>query len=66
MEIDDSTIISEQLDNPSDIYQNSIGSGFKMINLSSGVHTIDIDYGRNGNSGTASIWKSRIELWRVN
>ena len=40
-------------------------SGFKHISLSSGVHTIDIDYRTNSAGNESSIWNTRIELWRV-
>jgi hypothetical protein len=41
-----------------------IPSRFETLTLSSGVHTVDIDYNDDG-GGTAYIRRAKIEIWRV-
>ena len=73
VEIDDSTNIMDQQQEPKDAAGTfgSTGtnqkyqlSGFKHIVLGSGVHTVDIDWASNDGTN-ASIWNARLELWRV-
>lgn len=45
--------------------QKHRASGFFVATLS-GIHTIDLDWGRTGPNGIeTSIWDARIEIWRV-
>ena len=51
----------EPKDQGSDIRHSN--SGFHHLTLSSGIHTIDMDYMGEGSS--AQIYESRLEFWRV-
>jgi hypothetical protein len=67
VQVDDTTIIAEQSQEPkdsgSDIYHCQ--SGFKRIVLSSGVHTVDLDWCCETLGDTATIRRARIELWKT-
>lgn len=62
VELDDTTIISEVqvIGEASDAW--SPISGFYYTNLSIGTHTIDVDYRRNGTTGTVYIRRTRLAV----
>lgn len=65
IEIDDTTIIGEQAQEPFDISNGSkhTTNGFKQVNLSRGSHTIDLDYRRSSNNNsTMFIWNASLEI----
>lgn len=67
VQVDDTTTISEiehvSVDEGDKHYWSSF-SGIKRINLSAGVHNIDIDYNDDG-GGSAQIRRARISLFGV-
>ena len=67
VQVDDTTTIMEHFQEPKDQKDDQINnnSGFKMLALTSGIHNIDLDYRKNGNSVTAYISEARLEIWRV-
>jgi hypothetical protein len=67
VQIDDSIIIMTHQEEPKDGGVNQLRqlSGFKTIDLTDGVHTIDIDFCRSDSQGTAIISNARIEIFRV-
>lgn len=73
--LDDVTELASYVIRPSDAsgnFQNTgsrqkyLASGFKHINLSAGVHFIDIDFATDDNNINSSIWNTNIEFWRIN
>lgn len=65
VQIDDSLVIHEVTNSISQIDQDSSHSGFVIIPLSSGVHTIDLDFKVANNNTVATISNTRIEMWRI-
>jgi len=67
VELDDSIGLAEIKVRPSESSWNHwhATSGFDYQTLSSGTHTIDIDYKTSKWNKTAGIRKARIEFWRV-
>lgn len=68
IEIDESTIVGEQTelayDNKS--YSQLISQGFVKINLSRGIHTIDLCYKRSDHGNTTVyIWNTKIEIEKI-
>lgn len=63
VEIDDTTLIAEYSDVDSQSWLSV--SGFWNGAIAAGVHTIDVDFKRNGTSGTARIRRVRLTLWRT-
>lgn len=62
VQVDDSTTIhSIDPEIRANYWQNS--AGIKRLTLTSGTHTIDIDYRKS--NATAKIRKARIDIWRV-
>lgn len=67
VQIDDATTIHNHLEEPHEDAPEQLQTvcGFYHGALSSGVHTIDIDYRTTDNGKTTSISNARIEFWRV-
>jgi len=40
-------------------------SGFSYVNLTAGIHFIDVDYGGTGFGVAATLWRARLEIRRV-
>ena len=67
VQIDDATTIHNHFEKPHDDGPEQLQTvcGFYHGTLSSGTHTIDIDYRTTDNGKTASMSNARIEFWRV-
>lgn len=74
VELDDTTQIWLHTEEPADSFSSYLGtgtnqkltsSGFRILNLTSGVHTFDLDFRTNDNSDLSSIWNATIEFYRV-
>ena len=63
IEIDDTTVIHDiNPDGRSNNYAQS--GGFKLVTITSGIHTIDLDFRRVGNT-TARLRHARLDIWKV-
>ena len=64
--VDSSTELTSHLEEPKDgtVGQRRQVSSFATILLTSGVHTIDIDYCTSNSAGTARIQNAKLEIWR--
>lgn len=75
VQLDDSQNLEEHVEEPQDSgggfgstgsNQQFTNSGFQHVSLSTGVHTVDIDYRTSDSGGDeSSIWNARLEIWRV-
>jgi hypothetical protein len=67
VQLDDSINIMSHQQEPKDggDEQKIPVSGFKVLDLTAGVHTIDIDFCRSDSPGTATISNARLEIFRV-
>jgi hypothetical protein len=66
IQVDDTTTLAEVNNEIGDNANYLPGAGFGYVTLTSGVHTIDMDYRVEGGPGTtAYIRRARIELWKV-
>lgn len=67
IQVDDGTDIMYHQQEPeaSVIGQSIPSSGFTCIPLSSGSHTIDLDYKAQVDHGSACIKRARLEFWRI-
>jgi hypothetical protein len=65
VQVDNTTTIHEHQQEPKDRSdsQSFLISGFAKVTLSNAQHTIDVDYTRDG--GTAYIWNTRLEIFRI-
>ena len=69
IELDDSITIREHFEEPISLKSSSqfTSQGFKIITLTRGIHTIDLDYRRSNNSiGISKIWNAVIQVSAVN
>lgn len=67
VQVDSTTVIHDHHQEPKEkgAGQEFANSGFKVMALGDGVHTIDIVYATEDSAKLASIWGVRLEIWRV-
>jgi hypothetical protein len=67
IEIDDATQVIYREIEPNDTSTSlrNTASGFAIVDLTAGQHTVDLDYSRIGSAGTFAIDEARITIERV-
>lgn len=65
IQLDDSTDLMNMKAEPKDTDNWHPIGGFAYVDLSSGTHTIDLDYACERSVAPMGIRKARLEIWRV-